>query len=140
MIRLASKFDNNKIRELFIDFHDKHKLSISANEMKWDIVFFENQLSKIYAGLGFILIDEDFTGVMCILKTPSFWMPDTFILQESMWHGKTDKVSIELLKAYIKIGNEMKEKREITEFHFSSFSDSNFEKFGAKKLTNGWVI
>ena len=43
-------------------------------------------------------------------------------------------------KEYIDIGKEMKKAGEIVEFYISNFSDADLSKFGARKVSNDWVI
>ena len=140
MIRLANKFDNEAIKNLLVDFHRKIPNDLSKDITKWDFDLIDKQLLNIYAGMGFVLIDEDYKGFLCAVKTPCFWIPKVYTLQETMWHGKSKKVAYSLLKEYIKIGKKMKQNNEITEFYFSSFQDGNFEKLGAKKTSFQWVI
>lgn len=138
MIRLANKFDNEQIKELLKEFHRKHGNALSLHIDKWSGTFVDEQLAKIYAGLGFVLIADD--GFLCAIKAPCFWIPKLWILQESMLFSTSKKTSVKLIKQYIKIGNEMKEKGEIVEFYISNFSDADLSKFGAIKIANDWVI
>jgi hypothetical protein len=138
MIRLANKFDNEKIKEFLKEFHCKHGNALSLHIDKWSSTFVDEQLTKIYAGLGFVLIAED--GFLCAIKAPCFWIPKLWVLQECMWYSKSKKTSVRLIKAYISIGKEMKEKGEIVEFYISNFSDADLSKFGATKVCNDWVI
>jgi hypothetical protein len=57
-----------------------------------------------------------------------------------MWFSTSKKTSVKLMKKYIEIGNEMKEREEIVEFYISNFSDADLSKFGATKVCNDWVI
>ena len=138
MIRFANKFDNERIKDFLKDFHAKKGNALSSQINKWSSTFVDEQLSKIYAGLGFVLIAED--GFLCAIKAPCFWIPNLWVLQESMWHSASKKTSVKLIKKYIEIGNEMKARSEIIEFYISNFSDVDLSRFGAKKVCNDWVI
>jgi len=138
MIRLANKFDNEKIKEFLIAFHEQTPNRLSMKMDHWSSEFVDQQLAKIYAGLGFVLIDDD--GFLCALKAPCFWIPNLFVMQETMWFAKNKKTSVRLMKKYIEIGEEMKRKNEIVEFYISNFSDADLSKFGAKKICNDWVM
>ena len=138
MIRFANKFDNEQIKEFLKEFHAKHGNALSLHIDKWSSNFVDEQLAKIYAGLGFVLIAED--GFLCALKAPCFWIPKLWILQESMWFSTSKKTSVKLIKKYIQIGNEMKARDEIVEFYISNFSNADLSKFGATKVCNDWVI
>lgn len=138
MIRLANKFDNEQIKEFLKEFHRKHGNALSLHIDKWSSTYVDEQLTRIYAGLGFVLIADD--GFLCALRGPCFWIPNLWVLQETMWYSKSKKTSVKLIKEYINIGKEMKEKNEIVEFYISNFSDADLSKFGATKVANDWVI
>jgi hypothetical protein len=57
-----------------------------------------------------------------------------------MWYSRSKKTSVRLVKAYISIANDMKRNGEIIEFYISNFSDADLSKFGARKVSNDWVI
>ena len=138
MIRLANKFDNEQIKEFLKEFHRKHGNALSLHIDKWSSSFVDEQLAKIYSGLGFVLIAEN--GFLCAIKAPCFWIPKLWVLQESMLFSTSKKTSVKLMKKYIEIGNEMKATDEIVEFYISNFSDADLSKFGATKVANDWVI
>lgn len=138
MIRLANKFDNEQIKEFLKEFHSKHGNALSHHIDKWSGNYVDEQLTKIYAGLGFVLIADD--GFLCALRGPCFWIPNLWVLQETMWYSKSKKTSVKLIKEYINIGKEMKNSGEIIEFYISNFSDADLSKFGATKIANDWVI
>jgi len=135
---MANKFDNEQIKEFLKDFHAKKGNGLSSQIHKWSSNFVDEQLTKIYAGLGFILLAED--GLLCAVKAPCFWIPNLWILQETMWHSASKKTAVRLMKKYIEIGNEMKAQKQIIEFYISSFTDVDLSKFGATKVSNAWVI
>jgi len=138
MIRLANKFDKEKIKEFLVGFHEQTKYSLSMRKDKWDFTFIDQQLDRIFAGAGFVLIAED--GFLCAVRSPCFWIPNLWTLQETMWFSKSKKTNVKLIKKYIEIGNEMKQNQQIEEFYISNFSDADLSKFGAKKICNDWVM
>lgn len=140
MIRRASKFDLPMIVDLFLDFHTQGKTILTKDASKWSSDYFELQLTKTLAGLGFVLIDGDGKGVLWAIKAPCLFIPDVYALFEVMWHSKDKKTSLALLKEYLIIGQEMKTRGQVDEVHFSSFSDTGFEKMGARKFTTDWVL
>ena len=140
MIRLANKFDNAEIIKLFKEFQEKHQLGLVEEKFKWSEEYANQQLNKLYAGLGFVLVDDEYKGVLCVIKAPCFWVKDLFILQEVMWYGQDKKTSVRLLKEYIKIAKKLKEDKYIKEFYFSSLNNTNFEKYGAKITAYDCVI
>lgn len=140
MIRYANKFDNEAIKAILIDFALTIENGFSMDSEKWDLKHIEMQLTRIYAGLGFVLIDEKQTGILVAVKAPSFWFPDQYALYEMMWHSLDRKVAVELLDAYIAIGREKIAKEEIVEVHFSSFTDADYSRKGARKFHTDWVM
>ena len=138
MIRLANKFDNEQLKELLKDFHRDHGNALSHHIDKWSSTYVDSQLDKIYAGLGFVLLADD--GFLCAMRGPCFWIPNLWVLQETMWYAKSKKTSVRLIKEYIDIGKEMKDAGEIIEFYISNFSDADLSKFGARKVSNDWVM
>jgi len=140
MIRNANKFDIPSIEQLAKDFCEEYKCSVYENKKNWNPDYLKNQILCVLAGAGIALISENYDGVFIALKTPSFWIPHTYTLQEMIWYGKNKKVTLALLKEYLKIGKEMKQSGEIKEVYFSSYSESNFKKYGAKKLCNHWIL
>jgi hypothetical protein len=142
MIRYANKFDIDNICDLIRDFGRTHKsncdfLKCEQEESKDKVVA---QLNNILAGTGFILIAEDFSGVLCAIKTPSLWIKDAYILQEVMWHGLNKKTSLRLLKRYLEIGEQMKQLGTVQDVYFSSYLDIDYQKLKVKKLSNHWVM
>jgi hypothetical protein len=142
VIRYANKFDINNICDLIRDFGKTHKgncdfLKCDQEKSKDKVVA---QLHNILAGTGFILIAEDYSGVLCAIKTPSLWIQNTYILQEVMWHGLNKKTSLRLLKKYLEIGEQMKQLGTVQDVYFSSYLDIDYQKLKVKKLSNHWVM
>jgi hypothetical protein len=142
MIRYANKFDIDKICDLIRDFGLLHKeecnfLQCDQEESKDKVV---SHLLSLLAGSGFILIAEDFSGVLCALKTPSLWIKDAFILQETMWHGLNKKTTLRLLKKYLEVGEEMKANGIVQDVYFSSYKDIDYSKLKVKRLSYHWGI
>ena len=76
MIRFANKYDNNKIIELMKDFAIKSNNSTTYNPLVWSKTYIEQILATLYAGHGFVLIDDKQTGILIVAKTESFWLKD----------------------------------------------------------------
>lgn len=140
MIRKANKFDIPAIEQLARDFCKEYQFSVYENETNWSPDYLKHQILCVLAGAGICLISEKLDGVFIALKTPSFWIPNTYTLQEMIWYGKNKKVTLQLLKEYLKLGKEMKQSGQIKELYFSSYSESNYEKYGVKKLCNHWIL
>ena len=138
MIRLANKFDNEQIKEFLKDYHREYGNALSHQIDKWSGNYVDEQLAKIYAGLGFVLIEDD--GFLCARRAPCFWIPNVYVLQETMWYAKSKKTSVMLIKKYIELGKRMKHKGDITQFYISTYSDADLSKLGATKRSNDWVM
>ena len=140
MIRFANKYDNNKIIELMKDFAIKSNNSTTYNPLVWSKTYIEQILATLYAGHGFVLIDDKQTGILIAAKTESFWLKDVFQLQEVMLHGYNKFVITRLIKEYTKIAKELLRKREINQATISSYGDLKFERYGMKLIEYHWEI
>ena len=140
MIRLANKYDNDKIIDLLKDFMINTKSPLANNPMLWSKTYVETILLTLYAGRGFVLVDDEVTGILVAFKSPTFWSDKIFQLQESMLHGKTNIVIARLIKEYIKIGKEMVRKHEVNQVVMSSYPNIDLSKFGLKLLEHHWEV
>ena len=138
MIRLANKFDNEQIKEFLKDYHREYGNALSHQIDKWSSNYVDDQLAKIYAGLGFVLIEDD--GFLCAMRSPCFWIPNVYVLVETMWYARSKKTSVMLIKKYIELAKRMKHKGDITQFYISTYSDADLSKLGATKRSNDWVM
>jgi hypothetical protein len=137
-IRFANQFDNDKIKELLIDFYNTYKHPLVADISKWSATHVDKVLANIYAGLGFVLIDKQATGLLVALKTPCMWIPETYQLQEGMWHGKTKAVKVKLLKEYLSIAKTWKLEGKIVEYYFNNYGNADFTKYNMKHIGKIW--
>lgn len=140
MIRFANKYDNDKIIELLKDFAIKSNNPMTNNPLAWSKTYVEQVLATLYAGHGFVLIDDKQTGVLVAAKTQCFWLKDIYQLQEVMLHGKNKYVLFKLIKEYIKIAKDMLSKNEIQHAVMASYNDVKFEKYGMVKFEQHWEI
>jgi hypothetical protein len=140
MIRFANKYDNNKIIELMKDFAINSNNSTTYNPLVWSKTYIEQILATLYAGHGFVLIDDKQTGILIAAKTESFWLKDVFQLQEVMLHGYNKFVITRLIKEYVKIAKEMLDENQIQQAVMSSNNNVKFERYGMIKLEQHWEI
>ena len=138
MIRFANKYDNDTIKDLLIDFYKTYHHQLAVDTSKWSATHVDKVLAQVYAGLGFVLIDTDEKGFLVALRTPCLWIPDTYQLQEAMWHGKTKRVQVELLKQYLAIAQMMKETGKVQEYYFNSYGLSDFSAYNVKQIGHLW--
>lgn len=140
MIRFANKYDNDKIIELLKDFAIKSNNPLTNNPLAWSRTYIEQILATLYAGRGFVLIDDEQTGILVAAKTECFWLKDIYQLQEVMLTGNNKFVIYKLIREYIKIAKKMLLKKEINQAVMSSYDDLKFERYGMVKLEQHWEI
>ena len=140
MIRFANKYDNDKIIELLKDFAIKSNNPLTNNPLSWSKTYIEQILATLYAGRGFVLIDDEQTGILVAAKTECFWLKDIYQLQEVMLTGTNKFVIARLIKEYIKIAKEMIRKKQINQAVMASYEDLRLERFGMIKLEQHWEI
>ena len=140
MIRLANRYDNDKIIELIKDFAIKTDSPLSSNPLSWSKNYVESILNTIHAGHGFILIDEEQTGILVAIKTECFWNKHIIQLQETMLHGYNKLVIFRLIKEYIKVAKQMINQGEIHQAIMASYMGIDLSKLGLKQLEIKWEI
>jgi hypothetical protein len=140
MIRFATKYDNNKIIEILKDFAIKSDNALTNNPLTWSKNHVESVLSHLYAGKGFVLVDDEVTGILVALKNQCLWNPQIYQLQEVMLHGLNDIVIARLVKEYIKIAKQKLDAKEIEQALIASYNDTIYERYGLKKLEQQWEI
>ena len=140
MIRYANKYDIDKIIELLKDFAIKTDSQLKGNPLDWSKTYVMQLITNIMAGQGFILIDDEQTGILIAYKNHCFWNDKSIQLQEVMLHGYNKFVIARLIQEYIKIAKQLLRKKEINQATMSSFNDLKFERYGMKKLEYTWEI
>ena len=140
MIRFANKYDNNKIIELLKDFAIKSNNPLTNNPLAWSKTYIEQILATLYAGHGFVLIDDNQTDILVAVRTESFWLQNVWQLQEVMLTANNKFVVARLIKEYIRIAKDMINKGEITQAIMASYKDLGFERYGMVKLELHWEI
>jgi hypothetical protein len=140
LIRYANKYDINKIIELLKDFAIKTESQLKGSPLDWSKTYVTQLITNIIAGQGFILIDDEQTGILIAFKNHCFWNDKSIQLQEVMLHGTNKFVIARLIKEYIKIAKELLRKREINQATMSSYDDLKFERYGMQKLEYTWEI
>ena len=140
MIRQANKYDIDKIIELLKDFAIKTESQLKGSPLDWSKTYVMQLITNIIAGQGFILIDDEQTGILIAFKNHCFWNDKSIQLQEVMLHGYNKFVIARLIKEYIKIAKELLIKKEINQATMSSYNDLKFERYGMQKLEYTWEI
>jgi hypothetical protein len=140
VIRFANKYDNDKIIELLKDFAIKSNNPVTNNPLAWSKTYIEQILATLYAGHGFVLIDDKQTDILIAAKTQCFWLKEIYQLQEVMLTANNKFVVVKLIKEYVRIAKEMLAKKEINQAVMSSYDDLKFERYGMNKLEIHWEI
>ena len=140
MIRFANRYDNDKIIELLKDFAIKSNNPLTNNPLAWSKTYIEQILATLYAGHGFVLIDDNQTDILVAARVESFWLKNIWQLQEVMLTGNNKFVIARLIKEYIKIAKDMINKGEINQAIMASYEDLGFERYGMVKLELHWEI
>ena len=140
MIRQANKYDIDKIIELLKDFAIKTESQLKGSPLDWSKTYVTQVITNIISGQGFILIDEEQTGILIVYKNHCFWNDKSIQLQEVMLYGYNKFVIARLIKEYIKIAKELLEKKEINQATMSSYNDLKFERYGMKLIEHHWEI
>ena len=140
MIRLANKYDTQDIIRLLKEFVITSDNSMTQDPMMWSKTYIEATLASIFAGKGFILIDDEKTGFLVAVRNQCFWLEGVYQLQEVMLHGQNKMLMYRLIKEYVKIAREMLARGEIYQAVMSSYKDDKFERIGLKKLEVHWSV
>ena len=140
MIRLANKFDIDDIIELLKEFAINSDNVLTNNPLLWSKTHTQAILAGILAGNGFILIDNEKTGLLVAVKTQCFWLKDVWQLQEVMLHTKSKILSARLVKEYVKISREMLAKGEISQAVLASYVGCDYSRLGLNKFELHWEI
>jgi len=140
LIRLANRYDNDKIIELLKDFAIKSNNPLTNNPLAWSKTYIEQILATLYAGHGFVLIDDNQTDILVAARVESFWLKNIWQLQEVMLTGNNKFVIARLIKEYIRIAKDMINKGEINQAIMASYEDLGFERYGMVKLELHWEI
>jgi hypothetical protein len=140
MIRLANKYDTQDIIRLLKEFVILSDNPMTNDPLMWSKTYIEAVLASVFAGKGFILIDDNKSGLLVAVRNQCFWLEGVYQLQEVMLHGKSKMLMYRLIKEYVRIAREMLERGEIYQAVMSSYKDDKFERIGLKKLEVHWSV
>lgn len=140
MIRQANKYDIDKIIDLIKDFAIQSNNPMAHDPIKWSRNHVMQLITNIIAGQGFILIDEEQTGILIAVKIECIWCKGVYQLQEILMHSRSKILLARLIKEYARIADCMLYDGEISEAIIGSYGDTNLEKFGMIKTQNLWRV
>lgn len=140
MIRFATRHDNNAIINMMKQFAIDAKYPMAKNPMNWSQTYIEKTLNELYAGRGFVLIDDKYTGILIAVRTQSFWIPEFIQLQEVMLHGKNKFIIGRLIRDYARIAKQYVEQGKINEAVMFSNNDCDYTGFDMIKFESAWRV
>lgn len=140
MIRQANKYDIDDIIRLLKDFASNSKTAISYGPLNWSKNEIEKTLTAIFAGYGFVLIDEKKTGILVAVKSNPLWVNKAVQLQEAMLYSPNKITMTKLVMEYVRIAKEMIGKGEVQQAVMYSYIDTDFTKIGLKKTQFIWEV
>lgn len=142
MIRQATKYDKEQIKEMMIMFQEEsgidHLLKIKESD------YWHNLIDNILAGQGIIFLEENVGFIMGIVF-PSIWSDKIYGLHELAWYVKPghrySRVGYHLIQQYIQYAKKQKEIGRIEFFTLSKlpYTDVNYSKLGFKKMDENWI-
>lgn len=141
MIRKANKFDTPNLIPLMKAYGEESPYRIFKNERFHDSKYVAQLLYEIIAVRGFILIDNDFNGMLIAIITPNVWCPKVTELKELAWWVKPEfrngTLGGKLWLEFNDLGNKMLDSGQINVVCTTVMSSSpalNYEKRGFKLL------
>lgn len=140
MIRYANKFDLQDIIRLLKEFAEQSELANRFDPLKWSKTQIEAQLAAIFAGAGFILIDEKKTGLLVAVKSQPLWVPNSIQLQEAMLYAKSKITMSRLTLEYIKIAKQMLVENKVQHAIMYATNNTDYSKYGLKHFESIWEI
>jgi hypothetical protein len=136
-MRYATKFDGDLIYSLMCEFA-KNKDNPLTNSKLWTRKHIDKVLAEIFAGKGFILLDNG--GLLIALKAPILWIENAFQLHEIMLYGNNKFSTMRLIRGYIKAARGMITRGEVMQATLSTFNDDRLERLGLTRLEQHWAI
>jgi L-amino acid N-acyltransferase YncA len=146
-VRDGSPFDIPQILDMLRSYRKHTPMPFLAEAD--NVEYVTKMLTQLMAGRGVVLVseDEELTGMLIAIISPSLWSPEHLLLTEMAywvnpeWRGGT--AGYRLLAAYQQKGEALKAEKRISNFIISKMSNSpnlQYQKFGFTKLEESWVI
>ena len=90
MIRHANKYDLPDLIEMMRDYAGASEVQVMKKHTLQDEKNVRNLLVGILAGRGFILVDNDYRGMIVGIITPNIWASSILELRELAWWVKPE--------------------------------------------------
>lgn len=85
MIRLATKYDIPALLEMLKKYNAEIQIEKYKDQSLWDKDYIEKLLFSLIVGRGFIIIDEEYKGMLLAVISPNVWCPKSNELNELAW-------------------------------------------------------
>lgn len=90
MIRLATRYDIAKAVEMMRQYAAEAPIKKLNKPDVQDEKYVSELLFSLILGKGFVLIDNEFRGMICGIVTPNIWCPKVLELRELAWWVKPE--------------------------------------------------
>ena len=145
-VRDASPFDIPQILDMLRQYRKQTPIPFLADADNAEYI--TRMLTELMAGRGVVLVseDEELTGMLIAIISPSLWSPEHLLLTEMAYWVNPDcrggTAGYRLLAAYQQRGAALKAEKRICNFVISKMSNSpnlQYQKFGFTKVEESWV-
>lgn len=141
MIRLATRYDIPQLLIYIEQYCYEAPIELVKDKKYHNKQYVEKLLFEMIVGRGFILIDNEFKGMIGALIIPNVWFPDVLELHELFWWVKPEYrngiVGGKLWLKFNEMAQELLDLGRVKLIHTSKMPSSpniNYEKYGYKPL------
>lgn len=85
MIRLATRQDIPRLLQMIEEYNKEIAIKKYKDQSLWDRQYITNLLFTLIIGKGFILIDDEYRGMLLAIIAPNVWCPKSNELNELAW-------------------------------------------------------
>lgn len=143
MIRLATRYDTPRLLEMIEQYCYEAPIELLKDKQYHNKKYVEQMLFELVNGRGFILIDDEFKGMIGGIIIPNIWCPNVFELHELFWWVKPEcRNGILGGRLWVKfddMAQKLLNSGRVKLVHATKMSTSpnlNYEKYGYKPLNN----
>lgn len=141
MIRKATRYDIPMLLNLIKEYSKEIPMDVYKKKEWHDEEYVKNLLFTLIKVRGFILIDDDFRGMLLAVIFPNIWCPKVFELHELAWwvepEARNTSLGGRLWLEFNKEAQKLLDENRIGAVYTSLMENSpliDYEKRGFKKL------
>ena len=141
MIRKATRYDIPMLLNLIKEYNKEIPIEVYKNKDLHDIEYVTNLLYTIIKARGFVLIDDDFKGMLIAVVIANIWCPKSNELHELAWwvepEYRQSSIGGKLWLEFNKEAQKMLDEKRIDVVYTSLMENSpsiDYSKRGFKKL------